>query len=175
MAASGYAGEHRGHRLVARPSPRGDKTYRLPERLVDRPVSEIIRGLAGEGWSRAEISRVTGILYQHVRNVLEGSGSEARPAVAEVRDGAPGRAEAATIDRDEVGSLVAFADLVRRVEGGERITVLRDGAPVARIVPFGPERDRAALEAALARMDERRRRLSVRGLSVKELINEGRP
>lgn len=82
----------------------------------------------------------------------------------------------AVVEATRVGSLVAFADLVAKVEQGEEITVTRDGAPVARIVPMTPAIDpEAELKAALVRMDERRKRLSLKGLSVKDLINEGRP
>ena len=47
--------------------------------------------------------------------------------------------------------------------------------PVARIVPFKAAHGQAELDAALVRMDERRKRFSLRDLSVKELISEGRP
>ncbi len=45
-------------------------TYSVPERLKDLSVSGIIRALTKEDWSKAHISKVTGIRYQHVRNVL---------------------------------------------------------------------------------------------------------
>ena len=35
--------------------------------------------------------------------------------------------------------------------------------------------DRAAIEAALRRMDERRKTMSLKGLSLRDLIDEGRP
>jgi hypothetical protein len=37
----------------------------------DRSVSDKIRGLSAEGLERAEIARLLGKRYQHVRNVLE--------------------------------------------------------------------------------------------------------
>lgn len=168
-----YVGSHKGHRLVERPSPRGDKVYRVPEQLAARPISECIRSLAAEGWSRAEISNVTGILYQHVRNVLEDrkGGTGGMSTQRSDEEMLPDKA----VEEGRVGSMVAFADLIERVEHSrEEITVTRDGAPVARIVPLDHAPD-DEVSAALARMDERRKRLSLRGLSVKELINEGRP
>jgi hypothetical protein len=63
-------GLYRGHRLVDVVSPQG-LVYRLPSTYRTLKISETIRKLREEGWSRAEISRVTGIRYQHVRNVLE--------------------------------------------------------------------------------------------------------
>jgi antitoxin (DNA-binding transcriptional repressor) of toxin-antitoxin stability system len=143
----------------------------LPEQFAERPISDVVRALSREGWNRAEISRVTGILYQHVRNILEGAGINAgRRVESSTKDEA-----SATIERDAVGGCVAFADLVRQVQQGEEITVTHDGAPVARIVPVEFRRSGTTLEAALVRMDERRKRLGPHGLSVKELINEGRP
>lgn len=48
--------------------------YQVPQSLKDSPsVSHIIRTLYSDGWSKWQIHKVTGILYQHVRNVLEKS------------------------------------------------------------------------------------------------------
>lgn len=60
----------RGRRLVRTASPQG-RLYWLPEGQEQASVSDSIRLLAAEGWSRAEISRATGVRYQYVRNVLE--------------------------------------------------------------------------------------------------------
>lgn len=173
MQAVRFAGEHKGHKLVEKRSPRGDKLYRLPERFADRPVSECIRGLATEGWSRSEISNVTGILYQHVRNVLEAHGG------AVVRDDP--RPETGseivgdlTVEQDCVGSAVAFSPLVQHVEGGGEVTITRDGRPVAQIVSFEAARRMTAVRRAMADLDEIRERTSLAGLRIKELINEGR-
>ena len=172
MQARQYAGEHRGHRLVERRSPRGDKTYRLPERLADRPVSESIRHLESEGWSRAEISKVTGILYQHVRNVLEGQGNGSDKVVRLAVE--PDESVGSMVEEGQVGSKVAFADLVARVDDGAEITITREGEPVARLVRYRPVRDEAAIREAMARMDEIRSRTNLGGLRIKDLINEGR-
>jgi prevent-host-death family protein len=166
-----FAGEHKGHKLIEKRSPRGDKLYRLPERFADRPVSECIRGLSAEGWSRSEISNVTGILYQHVRNVLEGqggNGGDARPAAE------PESVGDLTVEQERVGSAVAFSPLVQHVEKGGEVTITRDGKPVAQIVSFDAARRMAAVRKAMTDMDEIRKRTSLGELEIKELINEGR-
>lgn len=68
----------RGRRLVPTASPQG-RLYWLPEGLEQASVSQSIRLLAAEGWSRAEISRATGVRYQYVRNVLEHDADSVRP------------------------------------------------------------------------------------------------
>jgi antitoxin (DNA-binding transcriptional repressor) of toxin-antitoxin stability system len=171
MEAREYAGEHRGQRLVQRRSPRGDKTYRLPEQLAERPISESIRQLASEGWSRSEISNVTGILYQHVRNVLEGQvgGTDKVRSVVE-----PEALSSSVVEESQVGSKVAFAELIRRMEHGDDVIIARDGRKVAQIVPFEEAERMTAVRKAMAHMDEIRKRSPLRGLSIKDLINEGR-
>jgi antitoxin (DNA-binding transcriptional repressor) of toxin-antitoxin stability system len=168
MQLARFAGEHRGHRLVEKRSPRGDKLYRLPERFADRPVSECIRGLSAEGWSRSEISNVTGILYQHVRNVLEGQGGGGGPK------GEPGDAGGMTVEQDRVGSAVAFSSLVQHIEQGGEVTVTRDGKPVAQLISYDAAQRMAAVRRAMADMDEVRKRTSLGGLKIKDMINEGR-
>jgi hypothetical protein len=133
-----YAGEHRGHRLVETSSPRGGKTYRLPERYVGRPISECIRGLNAEGWRRAEISSVTGILYQHVRNVLEGPdpGAGGAPPIGTPSGGTDsGGVEEGSIEEGLVGSVFAFCDLVAWVEHDGAVDIMRHGRAVAKLVP----------------------------------------
>ncbi len=55
--------------MVTVTSVRGSE-YQIPKELKDLSISQIIRALTSDGWSRAQISKVTGIRYQHVRNVL---------------------------------------------------------------------------------------------------------
>jgi hypothetical protein len=71
------AKEFKGHRLVPVTSPQG-KAYWLPQAYAQMPISECIRRLWREQWSKAQISRHTGILYQHVRNVVEQDASRHR-------------------------------------------------------------------------------------------------
>lgn len=169
-----FAGEHRGRKLVEKRSPRGDKLYRLPEEFADRPVSECIRRLAGEGWSRSEISNVTGILYQHVRNVLEGQGGPVGGGGVGGSTAEPGSSDDLVVEQDRVGNAVAFSPLVRHVDQGGEVTITRDGKPVAQIVSYDAAQRMAAVRKAMTDMDEIRRRTNLGGLRVKDLINEGR-
>jgi len=75
-----------------------------------------------------------------------------------------------------VGSYEAktkLADLLRQVERGEHVTITRHGVPVAVLIPFAdyPRHDVAATVAEL-KTQARGRRLG--GLSIRELIEEGR-
>jgi prevent-host-death family protein len=68
-------------------------------------------------------------------------------------------------------------ELLDRVEQGEEVTIARHGAPVAKLVPLQPKppkRDEQAIREALRRMDELSKRVSLGGLKIKDLINEGR-
>jgi antitoxin (DNA-binding transcriptional repressor) of toxin-antitoxin stability system len=67
-----------------------------------------------------------------------------------------------------------LSELLDRIERGEEVTVLRDGAPVAQIVSFEAAQRMAAVREAMARIDERAERMSLGGLKIKDLINEGR-
>jgi len=58
-------------KLIDRNSPTGSRTYHIPESLKEvTSVSQIIRKLTSDGWTKSQISSVTNIRYQHVRNVL---------------------------------------------------------------------------------------------------------
>ncbi len=69
------------------------------------------------------------------------------------------------------------AELLGRLKVGEEVTITRHGVPVARVImlPPEPQRDAKAIEEAIRGMDEIRARTSLRGLKIKELIDEGRP
>ena len=70
-----------------------------------------------------------------------------------------------------------FAELLARVEGGETITIRRHGKVVAKLVPVKPK---FTPEERLKRIEEYlewRKREGPRlppGVTIKELINEGR-
>ena len=64
-------------------------------------------------------------------------------------------------------------ELLRRVEGGERITITRHGHPVAQIVPMPDARGMTPSEAVAALLRFPRVRLP-QGESVKAMIEEGR-
>jgi len=75
----------------------------------------------------------------------------------------------------EVGVYEAKTHLARlldEVELGETITITRHGRPIARIVPVGG-RQRSATEAIDA-LREFRKGNRLHGLTIRELIEEGR-
>jgi prevent-host-death family protein len=78
----------------------------------------------------------------------------------------------------EIGAFEAknkLSALLERVERGEEITITRRGRPVARLVPVQrPALDAEAARAAVARIVERSRGVTLEGLKIKDLINEGR-
>jgi prevent-host-death family protein len=61
--------------------------------------------------------------------------------------------------------------LIHRVEAGESVTITRHGKPVARLVPV---RDRKRVTEAIEAMKKFREGHSLGGLSIRELIDEGR-
>jgi prevent-host-death family protein len=66
-----------------------------------------------------------------------------------------------------------FSALLERVLKGERITITRHGTPVARLVPVQPasRRDR---EQVIRELEEFGRGRSLKGVSIRELIEQGR-
>ncbi len=65
-----------------------------------------------------------------------------------------------------------LTSLLDEVEAGTTIEITRHGRPVARLVPLEPQkRDVAATIAALAEFRKGKR---LDGLSIRELIDEGR-
>jgi len=76
---------------------------------------------------------------------------------------------------DSVGLFDAkthLSALVERVQRGEEITITRHGMPVARLVPADTRRSdpRAAIEG----IRELRQGVKLRGVTIRELIEEGR-
>lgn len=62
--------------------------------------------------------------------------------------------------------------LLAEVERGETVTITRHGRPVAKLVPIdGRQR---TVEETIEEMREFRKRHPLRGLKIKDLINEGR-
>ncbi len=68
-----------------------------------------------------------------------------------------------------------FGHLLDQVEHGEKIVITRRGKPVARIVPAEPGFDRAKARRAVAGILELSKGVTLGGLKIKDLINEGRP
>ncbi|HYZ26363.1 MAG TPA: type II toxin-antitoxin system prevent-host-death family antitoxin [Geminicoccaceae bacterium] len=76
----------------------------------------------------------------------------------------------------EVGAFEAkthLSHLLDQVERGETITITRHGKPVARLIPIaGSSRDER--RRAIAGLKELRTGQTLGGLSVREMIDEGR-
>jgi len=78
----------------------------------------------------------------------------------------------------EVGSFEAknkLSELLNEVEHGAEIVITRRGKPVAKLVPAEPGFDREKAKRAAAGLRETSKGLRLRGLKIKDLINEGRP
>jgi len=63
--------------------------------------------------------------------------------------------------------------LLERVSKGETIQITRRGVPIAKLVPADPKPTKD-LRAIANEIRELRKGLSLGGISIKELINEGR-
>jgi antitoxin (DNA-binding transcriptional repressor) of toxin-antitoxin stability system len=63
-------------------------------------------------------------------------------------------------------------DLLERVSRGERVVLTEGGLARATIGP--PARDQAKIDAALEFFRESRKKYSIEGLSIREMIDEGR-
>ena len=76
----------------------------------------------------------------------------------------------------EVGAFEAkthLPQLLRRVSQGERFVITRHNRPVAELIPFRP-RDTARIRAAIDGLKEFQKTHSLGGLSVRQMIEEGR-
>ena len=67
-----------------------------------------------------------------------------------------------------------FAELLREVENGETIIVTRHGLPIARLSPMEKEADDAAAAIEELHRYRREHRPTLGGISISELIEEGR-
>lgn len=67
-----------------------------------------------------------------------------------------------------------LSDLLERVEQGEAFTITRHGKPVAKLVPAASARSEADAREAVERLLEFGRGRSLKGLTIRELIDEGR-
>jgi prevent-host-death family protein len=78
----------------------------------------------------------------------------------------------------EVGSFEAknkLSALLDQVERGAEIVITRHGKAVARLVPAEPGFDRRKAKSAADGLREASKGALLRGLRIKDLINEGRP
>jgi len=67
-----------------------------------------------------------------------------------------------------------LGSLLDRVEMGEEITITRHGKPVARLVAYSGAVDRSAARKAVEEIKVMRKGVTLGGISIKELIEEGR-
>jgi prevent-host-death family protein len=77
----------------------------------------------------------------------------------------------------EVGAFEAktkLGQLLDEVEHGEEIVITRRGKAVARLTSIVPGFDRAKARQAAAGIREMRKGVTLGGLRIKDLINEGR-
>src|SRR6516165_4236222 len=80
-------------------------------------------------------------------------------------------------DMHEIGAFEAknrLGALLDRVERGEEIVITRRGKPVAKLVPAGLSFDRESARRAVAGLLEASRGVTLGGLKIKDLIDEGR-
>lgn len=78
----------------------------------------------------------------------------------------------------EVGAFEAktkLGQLLDQVEHGEEIVITRHGRPVARLTSIEPGFDREKARRAVAGILETSKGVTLGGLKIKDLINEGRP
>ena len=66
-----------------------------------------------------------------------------------------------------------LAQLLRRVQEGERFVITKHNRPVAELIPF-EQRDTVKIRAAIDRLPAFQKTNSLRGLSVRQLIEDGR-
>jgi prevent-host-death family protein len=66
-----------------------------------------------------------------------------------------------------------LSGLLRRVESGESFTITKNGVPVARLVPI-EEKPKPDLQQIAAELRAFRKAHPLNGISIKDLINEGR-
>ena len=78
----------------------------------------------------------------------------------------------------EVGTFEAkntLSELLDLVERGEEVVITRRGRRVARLVPDATSRDRSGARRAAADVILQSRGVTLGGLTIKDLIDEGRP
>lgn len=67
-----------------------------------------------------------------------------------------------------------MGQLLEWVEAGEEIVITRSGKAVARLLPVAPAVDTVQVREAIAGIRAMRKGATLAGLSIKELMNEGR-
>ena len=64
--------------------------------------------------------------------------------------------------------------LLQEVRAGERITITRHGVPIAQIIPAEPPEPEMTPKEAIAALREFRKGKRLDGITIRELIEEGR-
>jgi prevent-host-death family protein len=78
----------------------------------------------------------------------------------------------------EIGSFEAknkLSALLDQVEHGMEIVITHHGKAIAKLVPAEPGFDRKKAKRAAAGLREASKGVTLRGLKIKDLVNEGRP
>ena len=68
-----------------------------------------------------------------------------------------------------------LSDLLLRVHQGEEITITRYGAPIARLVPVRNTASPEVRRSAIDRWMQHSQRLSLGDVTIRELLDDGRP
>jgi prevent-host-death family protein len=73
-------------------------------------------------------------------------------------------------------STTDLAQVLDAVENGETVTILRAGKPVANVLPASSHRNLTPeeIERAVEELRELRKGVNLNGLSIREMIEEGR-
>lgn len=67
-----------------------------------------------------------------------------------------------------------FSELLDRAAAGEEIIITKHGHPVAKLVPVQPQKSVAERRAAIEKWKSQSKGLSLGGLKIRDLIDEGR-
>lgn len=79
--------------------------------------------------------------------------------------------------RNVVGAYEAkthLSDLLERVEAGQEITITRHGSPIAKLVPVAKKATASERAAAIQRIRTLGKNLSLSGLTIRGLLEQGR-
>jgi prevent-host-death family protein len=79
---------------------------------------------------------------------------------------------------DTVGAYEAkthFSELLEQVENGKEITITRHGTPVAKLTPVKKQITPEERREAICRWREMSKGITLGGLKIRDLIDEGRP
>ena len=75
---------------------------------------------------------------------------------------------------DALEATSKLGELLDQVEAGQEVAITRGGKVIAKLVPAMPAFDREQARAAAQRIREMRKGVTLGGLKIKDLIEEGR-